>query len=94
MDQLPDPYALQITCTITRGDSTVFQGEVSTAKLRRRFETLIEYLRRSNRVPLGTVVLTGTGIIVPQEAALAPGDVVSIRVKEIGELSNRAAVVE
>ncbi len=94
VDQLPDPYALEITCTITRGDRTVFQGEVSTAKLRRRFETLIEYLRRSNRVPLGTVVLTGTGIIVPQEAALAPGDVVSIRVKEIGELSNRAAVVE
>ena len=33
------------------------------------------------------MVLTGTGIIVPQEAALAPGDVVTIRVPEIGELS-------
>ena len=41
-------------------------------------------------MPAGTVVLTGTGIIVPQEAALAPGDVVTIRVPEIGELVNTA----
>jgi protein involved in polysaccharide export with SLBB domain len=40
------------------------------------------------------VVLTGTGIIVPAEGALAPGDVVTIRVAEIGELTNRAAIVE
>jgi hypothetical protein len=38
--------------------------------------------------------LTGTGIIVTQESALAPGDVVSIRVPEIGELSNYAVTVE
>ena len=44
-------------------------------------------------MPVGTVVLTGTGIIVPQEAALAPGDVVTIRVPEIGELVNTAAMV-
>jgi len=36
------------------------------------------------------VVLTGTGIIVPKEAALAPGDIVTIRVPGIGELSNPA----
>jgi 2-dehydro-3-deoxy-D-arabinonate dehydratase len=93
-DQLPDPYNITISCTITRGGSTLFEGKVSTAKLQRRFETLIEYLRRSNRIPTGTVVLTGTGIIVPQEAALAPGDTVSIRVNEIGELSNHAVIVE
>jgi 2-dehydro-3-deoxy-D-arabinonate dehydratase len=48
---------------------------------------------RSNPVPAGSVLLTGTGIIVPQEAALAPGDVVSIRVPEIGVLENPAARV-
>ena len=94
VDQLPDPYALDIQCTITRGGQTLFHGEVSTSKLRRRVDTLIEYLTRSNRVPCGTVLLTGTGIIVPQEAALAPGDIVSIRVPQIGELTNRAMVVE
>jgi len=38
--------------------------------------------------------MTGTGIIVPAEGALAPGDVVTIKVPEIGELINHAAIVE
>ena len=48
----------------------------------------MEYLTRSNSVPAGTVLLTGTGIIAPREAALAPGDIVTISVPEIGELVN------
>jgi len=53
----------------------------------------VSYLVRSNPVPSGTVLCTGTGIIVTEEVALAPGDVVRIRIPEIGELSNPAAVV-
>jgi 2-dehydro-3-deoxy-D-arabinonate dehydratase len=67
---------------------------VSTEKLSRKFESLIEYLLRANHVPAGTVLLTGTGIIVPEDAALAPGDVVNVSIPEIGELTNHAAVVE
>jgi len=48
---------------------------------------------RSNPVPAGSVLLTGTGIIVNEDAALAPGDVVTISVPEIGELRNTAAIV-
>ena len=93
-DDLPDPYNLEMTCTITRDGRQMFSGSVSTAKLHRKFETLIEYLRRANPTPAGTVLLTGTGIIVPEDAALAPGDVVTIRIPEIGELTNHAKVVE
>jgi 2-dehydro-3-deoxy-D-arabinonate dehydratase len=93
-DELKDPYVLEMTCTVTREGLERFSGSVSTSKLHRRIETLIEYLLRANHVPAGSVVLTGTGIIVPREAALAPGDVVSIRVAEIGELTNSAALVE
>jgi 2-dehydro-3-deoxy-D-arabinonate dehydratase len=93
VEDLPDPYNLDMTCTITRAGNTVFSGAISTAKLHRKVETLIEYLIRANPAPLGTVLLTGTGIIVPEDAALQPGDVVSIRVPEIGELSNPAVVV-
>ncbi|HVV45535.1 MAG TPA: fumarylacetoacetate hydrolase family protein, partial [Bryobacteraceae bacterium] len=93
-DDLVDPYNLEITCTITRNGRQIFSGSVSTSKLHRRLETLIEYLMRANHVPAGTVLLTGTGIIVPREAALAPEDVVTIRADQIGELSNRAIVVE
>jgi 2-dehydro-3-deoxy-D-arabinonate dehydratase len=92
-DELSDPYKLEMTCTITRGAATTFQGSVSTARLHRKIETLVEYLLRANPVPTASVLLTGTGIIVTEQAALAAGDMVSIRVPEIGELSNRAAVV-
>ena len=54
----------------------------------------MEYLTRANHVPCGAVLLTGTGIIVPGEAALAPGDSVTIRVAEIGELTNHAVIME
>lgn len=93
-DEMPDPYHLEMTCTITRDGQERFSGTISTERLHRRIETLVEYLLRANRVPAGSVVLTGTGIIVPQEGALEPGDVVTIRIPEIGELVNRAARVE
>lgn len=92
-DEIPDPYGLSMECTIRRGDATTFHGSVSTDKLRRRLEELVEFLTRSNRVPTPTVILTGTGIIVEQDAALQPGDVCSIHVPEIGTLSNRADLV-
>jgi 2-dehydro-3-deoxy-D-arabinonate dehydratase len=92
-DELTDPYNLQITCAITRNGATRFQGSTSTSRLHRKFEILTEYLLRANPVPAGSVLLTGTGIIVTEDAALAAGDTVSIRVPQIGELSNVAETV-
>ncbi|HLJ48277.1 MAG TPA: fumarylacetoacetate hydrolase family protein [Bryobacteraceae bacterium] len=92
-DAVADPYNLEMTCTITRDGKEIFSGETSTSKLNRKIETLIEYLLRSNPVPAGSALLTGTGIIVTEESALAAGDVVSIRVPGFGELSNPTALV-
>src|SRR5712692_4880957 len=92
-DELDDPYNLEMTCRITRNGGVRFEGATSTARLHRKFETLTEYLLRSNQVPAGSVLLTGTGIIVTEDGALAAGDTVSIRVAQIGELSNVAEVV-
>ncbi len=92
-DELTDPYNLEISCTISRAGKTIFSGSVHTSKLNRKIETLVEYLLRSNSVPRGSVLLTGTGIIVAQDAALQPGDICTISVPEIGELSNPAEIV-
>jgi len=92
-DEIPDPYALEMTCTVRRGDKITFQGATSTSKLGRKIETLVEYLFHSNSVPAGSLLLTGTGIIVKEDAALAAGDVIEITVPEIGTLSNPAVVV-
>jgi 2-dehydro-3-deoxy-D-arabinonate dehydratase len=93
VDEIGDPYNLEIACTVVRGDATIFSGSVNTGKLHRKFDSLLEYLLRANNVPAGTVLLTGTGIIVPERAALQPGDVVTISVPEIGELTNPTVVV-
>lgn len=92
-DEISDPYALDMTCTITRGSETTFDGSCSTGQLKRKFEELIAALLQSNTVPAATVLFTGTGIIVTQEAALAPGDIVAISVPEIGTLANPAVIV-
>src|SRR5262245_39058803 len=57
-----NPYDLEMTCSIRRGEQTIFSGSVSTAKLNRKIETLIEFLYRANAVPEASVLLTGTGI--------------------------------
>ena len=92
-DSVESPYNFEMTCEITRGDQVTFSGSVSTAKLHRKIEEMVEYLLKSNAVPSGSVLLTGTGIIVTEEAALQVGDVVRIRVPEIGELANTAVTV-
>ena len=91
-DELGDIRVLRMTCQIVRDGRTLFSESVGINKLGRTIETLIEYLLRCNPAPAGTLLLTGTGIIATQEAALAPGDVVTIAIPEIGELRNTAAV--
>jgi 2-dehydro-3-deoxy-D-arabinonate dehydratase len=92
-DEIPDPYALGMRCTIVRDHTVLFDGSVSTSRIHRKFETLIEYLLRANPVPAGSVLLTGTGIIVTEDAALQPADIVTIEVPGIGALTNTAAFV-
>jgi 2-dehydro-3-deoxy-D-arabinonate dehydratase len=92
-DSIQNPYALEMSCTVKRGDHTRFSGAASTAKLHRKFEELVEYLLRSNTVPPASILLTGTGIIVTEDSALGPGDRVDITIPEIGTLSNSAVNV-
>ena len=85
---IPDPHALTIRCTIERGSRRLFEGQASTGDLKRRCEELVDWLGRYNPVPPGSVLSTGTGILVPDECALAPDDVVSITIDGIGTLRN------
>jgi 2-dehydro-3-deoxy-D-arabinonate dehydratase len=66
----------------------LFAGETSTARMRRSFGELVEFLVHDNPVPAGSVLLTGTGLVPPDEFTLEPGHVVEIDVPGIGILSN------
>jgi len=69
----------------------VFEGRTSTASMRRTIEELIEFLHRDNPVPAGSVLLTGTGLVPPDEVTLLPGQTVEIEIPGIGVLRNPVA---
>jgi 2-dehydro-3-deoxy-D-arabinonate dehydratase len=69
-------------------DEVVYEARTSTARMRRSFEELAAWLVRDNPVPAGSVLLTGTGLVPPDEVALAPGQRIEIRIPGIGKLVN------
>lgn len=66
----------------------VFEGETLTANMRRSYAELVHWLLLDNPVPPGSVLLTGTGLVPPDNFSLRPGHFVEIHVPEIGILSN------
>jgi 2-dehydro-3-deoxy-D-arabinonate dehydratase len=82
------PPATGIDIRITRGHDVAFQGSTTLAQMRRKPEELVEYLYRETSFPTGCILLTGTGIIPPDEFTLAAGDLVEITIEPIGTLSN------
>lgn len=87
-DEVGDPYGLQVRARILRDGQVIFEDRVETSRIKRRLEELVDYLRRDNPVPAGTVILTGTGIIVSAEHALRAGDVVEVEIPGLGRLRN------
>jgi 2-dehydro-3-deoxy-D-arabinonate dehydratase len=92
-EEITDPYALTIQCDIKRSGKILFAGETSLQKMKRKIEELVDFLFLANAIPTGTVLLTGTGIIQTEDAALHEGDVISITIPEIGTLVNVARKV-
>jgi 2-dehydro-3-deoxy-D-arabinonate dehydratase len=66
----------------------VFEGESSTSTMRRSFSELVEWLLNYNPVPPGSILLTGTGLVPPDDFTLLPGHFVEIHVPQIGTLVN------
>ena len=54
----------------------------------RSFEDLIGWLFRENDFPAGVILLTGTGIVPPDDFTLEDGDTVSMEATGIGTLTN------
>ncbi|WP_143701300.1 fumarylacetoacetate hydrolase family protein [Vulcanisaeta thermophila] len=86
-DEIKNPYSLQIRLRIIRGGKVIYEGEVSTERMRRRIDEQIKYLIRNNTVPDGTILMTGTGILPGRDAALRDGDIVEISISGIGTLT-------
>jgi 2-dehydro-3-deoxy-D-arabinonate dehydratase len=83
-----DLAGTSIVLTISRGGKQAFRGETTLGQLNRKLPELAEWLGKENEFPTGAFLLTGTGIIPPDDFTLENGDSVSIEVTGIGVLTN------
>lgn len=71
---------LPIQVEILRDGGAAFQGETTIAQMKRSLEDLAAYLGQELDFPQGAFLMTGTGIVPPDDFTLQVGDVVRITV--------------
>lgn len=87
-ETVQNPYALSIVCEIYRKGRMVVKSEGSTSELNRKLDELVSFLAKDNDLFAGTVLLTGTSIVPPNDFTLKPGDRIEITIGGIGTLVN------
>jgi 2-dehydro-3-deoxy-D-arabinonate dehydratase len=80
-----------IRLVVRRRGEIFFDGSTTVGNMKRSFAELVAYLFREQQFPNGVILLTGTGVVPPDDFALQPGDQVDISIPEIGTLRNVAA---
>jgi 2-dehydro-3-deoxy-D-arabinonate dehydratase len=85
--------AWDISIKIVRSGQAVFSGSTDISQIKRSFSELIDFLCRSQDFPNGAMLLTGTGVVPPDEFTLAVGDEVRIAISGIGTLQNNVILV-
>ena len=84
----PLPAATEIQIEIMRAGRSAFSGSTSLKELKRDPAQLAEYLYRECSFPAGCFLLTGTGIVPPDNFSLQQGDEIRITIPPIGTLIN------
>jgi 2-dehydro-3-deoxy-D-arabinonate dehydratase len=90
-DAMPSAESITIDLRIERRGAEVFAGSTNIAKMARTFTELISWLGKETSFPHGAILLTGTGIVPPDDFTLAAGDAVHIDIAGIGRLTNVVA---
>lgn len=88
-----DPRAMEIRLEIRRDGESAFKGAISTARMKRTVEELASYAGRAWPLEPWTCLMTGTGIVPPDEFALQQGDEMEISIDAIGTLRNSVRTI-
>jgi 2-dehydro-3-deoxy-D-arabinonate dehydratase len=83
------PPGTRIKLSVLREGAEAFRGETALSQMRRKPEELVSFLFRENSFPDGCILLTGTGVVPPDDFTLRSGDVIRITIPPIGTLENR-----
>lgn len=89
---MPKPDDTAIRLIIEREGRPAFDGSTKVAAMKRSFQELIDWLGRETSFPHGAILLTGTGLVPPDDFTLAVGDIVHIDITGIGRLTNPVAM--
>ena len=85
---MPAPELQRIDMKIERDEKLIFHGHTFRTEMARSVESLVEWLGRENSFPHGAVLLTGTGIVPPDDFTLAQADKITIEISGVGKLIN------
>lgn len=80
-----------ISINIKRNGKNIFEGSIKLNRMKRKFTELAEYLFRECAFEHGAFLMTGTGIVPPNDFTLNEGDEVEISIDVIGTLKNIVA---
>jgi 2-dehydro-3-deoxy-D-arabinonate dehydratase len=78
----------RIQLEIRRRSQVAFSGSTTLSQMKRNLATLVDYLYRETSFPDGCVLLTGTGVVPPDDFTLEHGDEIAISIDGIGTLRN------
>jgi 2-dehydro-3-deoxy-D-arabinonate dehydratase len=85
---MPRPDDVTIRLVIRRGSAVAYEGSTTLTAMARSLENLVDWLARENHFPHGVLLMTGTGVVPPDDFSLAQGDAVDITIAGIGTLTN------
>jgi 2-dehydro-3-deoxy-D-arabinonate dehydratase len=85
---LPPRNHVEIRLSIERRGALVFEGATTLESMARPLEDLVSWLGKETSFPHGAILLTGTGIVPPDDVTLLAGDIVHIDISGIGRLTN------
>ena len=90
----PLPQKTKIQLSVVRSGKNVFDGETDLSQMKKKLDQLVEYLFRAASFPEGCLLMTGTGIVPPDDFSLKSGDEMRITIEPIGTLVNTIASPE
>jgi 2-dehydro-3-deoxy-D-arabinonate dehydratase len=73
---------------INRNNTTVFKDSIAISQMKRTLEELVSFVYRECSFPYGCLIMTGTGIVPPNNFTLQSGDEIKISIDNIGTLLN------
>lgn len=89
-ETIDDPYSLSMACRVYRDGQLVVEEQANSKQLKRTFDELVSYLKKDNVLFAGTVLLTGTCLVPPNDFTLQSGDRIEIEIEGLGTLVNVA----